>query len=106
MGIMSKKIDRAAATLTKAVAKHASVASDKKAKKNDVQKASAKLRAAAIEYGALVAARSRAASPFAEIPDPRLDEPTVASLKAERDSLAKRRAGREKAAAQGDQLAG
>ena len=69
MQFMSKKIDKAL---------------------RDLQKASAKVRSAAAAYGSIVSARTGADSPFSEIPDPRLDEPTVESLKAERDAMRKR----------------
>jgi len=95
---MAKKIDHALADLVKAAQKHAAVASDKKAPKGKLQRSAGKLRAAAIAYGIVVAARTGADSPFADIVDPRLDEPTVNSLRAERDALAERRGKKGKGA--------
>lgn len=90
MQSMSKKIDKALRDLQKALGKHAEVASDSHAGRGKLQKASAKVRTAAAAYGSIVSARTGADSPFSEIPDPRLDEPTVESLKAERDAMRKR----------------
>ncbi|NQX11303.1 hypothetical protein HQQ80_06680 [Microbacteriaceae bacterium VKM Ac-2855] len=87
---MTKKIDSALHDLVKALEKHADVVQDKKAPKSKVQRAKAKVRATASHYAAVVYAKTGAESPFADVVDPRLDAPTVASLKAERDKLAKK----------------
>jgi hypothetical protein len=95
---MAKKIDEARRDLVKALKKHARLASDKKSSKGRVEGAAAKLRAASVRYGTIVAARTRTNSPFADIVDPRLDEPTVKSLEAERDALSGKRASDAKGA--------
>jgi hypothetical protein len=87
---MTKKIDSALHDLVKALEKHADIVSDKKARKSKVQAAKAKVRNTASHYAAVVYAKTGAESPFSEVIDPRLDAPTVASLKAERDKLAKK----------------
>ncbi|KZX20372.1 hypothetical protein [Rathayibacter tanaceti] len=97
---MSKKIDAAHRALTEALDKHARLVSDKSSKPRKVERAGAELRAATKAYAALVSARTGTASPFADIADPRLDKPTIASLRAERDAIATRIAGHE--AASGD----
>ena len=94
MSVMSKKIDRALDDLVKALAKHADVAGDSKSSSVKLKRAAAKVRASATAYGTLVSARRGTDSPFSDIPDPRLDEPTVASLRAERDALLERRLGK------------
>ena len=88
---MSKKIDAAHHALVAALEKHADAASGKKSKRRKIEAAAAEVRRAAITYARVVSARTDTVSPFADIPEPRLDEPTVASLKAERDALALRR---------------
>lgn len=90
MSVMSKKIDRALHNLVKALNTHAELASDSKSSRGKLQKAAAKVRSAATVYGSTIAARRGTDSPFSDIPDPRLDEPTVVSLKAERDALRRR----------------
>lgn len=85
---MSKKIDAAHRALVAALGKHARLVSDKSAKPRKVERAGAELRAATKAYAALVSARTGTASPFADLADPRLDKPTIASLRAERDAIA------------------
>jgi len=89
-GAMSKKIDRAASELKKALTAHAKVAGRKKATKGQLEKASARVRSAANTYAGLVFNRTGSDSPFIDIRDPRLDAPVAISLKAERDALARR----------------
>ncbi|THG33419.1 hypothetical protein [Naasia lichenicola] len=89
---MSKKIDRAASELKKALTAHAKVAGKKKVSKGRIDKASARVRSAANSYAGLVYSKTGVDSPFLDIRDPRLDTPVAISLKAERDALARRRA--------------
>ncbi|WP_085474588.1 hypothetical protein [Rathayibacter oskolensis] len=103
---MSKKIDAAHRALVAALSKHAALVTDKESSQRKVERAAADLRAAATSYSALVAARTGTASPFADIADPRLDQPTIASLRAERDSIAKKLARHEAAEADARALAG
>lgn len=91
---MSKKIDRALDDLVKALTKHAQVAGDSTSSTVKLKRAAAKVRATATSYGVLISARRGTDSPFSDIPDPRLDEPTVVSLRAERDALLERRLGK------------
>lgn len=90
-GPMSKKIDTAYGKLSAALEKHADLASRKKTRRGRIEAAAADVRKAATKYAAVVSARTDTTSPFADIADPRLDQPTVASLQAERDALALRR---------------
>ncbi|ALS57194.1 hypothetical protein C5C66_01350 [Rathayibacter toxicus] len=92
---MSKKIDAAHRALVNALNEHARLVSNKSSKPRKVERAGAELRAAIKVYAALVAARTGTASPFADLADPRLDRPTIASLRAERDALAQQRARQE-----------
>lgn len=92
---MSKKIDAAHRALATALDKHARLVSDKESNPRKVERASAELRAAAKAYSALVSARTGTASPFADLVDARLDQPTIASLRAERDAIAKKLARHE-----------
>lgn len=102
---MSKKIDAAHRALVEALDKHARLVSDKESKPRKVERAGAELRAATKTYAALVSARTGAASPFADLADPRLDKPTIASLRAERDAIAKRIATHEASAGEDGALA-
>ncbi|KQQ09878.1 hypothetical protein [Rathayibacter sp. Leaf296] len=101
---MSKKIDAAHQALVAALDKHARLVSDKDSSPRKVERAGAELRSATKAYAALVSARTGSASPFADLADPRLDQPTIASLRAERDAIAKRLAKHE--AAEAEALAG
>ncbi|WP_208545097.1 hypothetical protein [Rathayibacter sp. VKM Ac-2760] len=96
---MSKKIDAAHRALVAALDKHAGLVGDKSSKPSKVARAASELRAATKAYSALVSARTGTASPFADLADPRLDQPTLASLRAERDAIAARLAKHEAAAA-------
>lgn len=101
---MSKKIDAAHHALVAALDKHARLVGDKESNPRKIERAAAELRAATRAYSALVSARTGTASPFADLVDPRLDQPTIASLRAERDAIAKKLARHE--AAQAEALAG
>lgn len=97
---MSKKIDAAHRALVVALDKHASLVTDKESSQRKVERAAADLRSAAKAYSALVSARTGTASPLADIADPRLDPPTIASLRAERDAIATKLARHEAAEVQ------
>jgi hypothetical protein len=87
---MSKKIDRAASDLRKALTAHSKVVGKKKVSNGRVEKASARVRSAANSYASLVFNRTGTDSPFVDVRDPRLDAPIAISLQAERDALARR----------------
>jgi hypothetical protein len=93
---MSKKIDSALKSLVKALEKHAAAVSDHSASKGKVSRASANVRAAAAAYASAAYAKSKAESPFTDIPDPKLSDDTVASLRAERDALRAKKAAASK----------
>ncbi|AZZ50251.1 hypothetical protein C5C31_08045 [Rathayibacter rathayi] len=103
---MSKKIDAAHRALVEALDKHALLVLDKSSKPRKVERAGAELRAATKTYAALVSARTGIASPFADLADPRLDKPTIASLRAERDAIAMRIAKHEASTGRDGSLAG
>ncbi|WP_440709527.1 hypothetical protein [Herbiconiux sp. YIM B11900] len=88
---MSKKIDSALSKLTEALKHHAEVVSADKVRADKVARANAKVRRAAAAYASAVYSRTATESPFLDIPDPRLAEETVASLKAERDAIKARK---------------
>ncbi|WP_066039665.1 hypothetical protein [Herbiconiux solani] len=88
---MAKKTKTALKELTKALEKHVEVLEDSKSSKSKRERATAKVRAAAINYSSVLNSRTGSQSPFLDIPDPALDESTVASLKAEKDALVARR---------------
>ena len=87
---MSKKIDHALDELVSALKKHAKASSAKKPAKGKVNSSTAQVRAAASTYAAVVYGRTGGDSPFADVLDPRLDDATMSSLKAERDRMADR----------------
>jgi len=84
---MSKKINAALTDLIKALSKHGEVMGSSPVSAKQAARATAKVRAAAIAYGAAVETRSGQPSLFANLADPSLNEDTIASLTAERDSL-------------------
>jgi len=84
---MSKKINAALTDLIKALSKHGEVMGSSPVSAKQAARATAKVRAAAIAYGAAVETRSGQPSLFADLADPSLNEDTIASLTAERDSL-------------------
>lgn len=89
---MAKKTRTALKELVKALEKHVDVLEDSKSNRGKRDRATAKVRAAAIAYASVLHSRTGSASPFLDIPDPRLDESTVASLKAEKEALVAKRA--------------
>ncbi|MCS5714019.1 hypothetical protein NVV95_05580 [Herbiconiux sp. CPCC 205716] len=84
---MAKKTKTALRELVKALEKHQEVLEDKKSGHGKRDRATAKVRTAAIAYASAVYARNGGTSPFLDLPDPGLDESTVASLKAEKEAL-------------------
>ena len=84
---MSKKIDAARKTLTKALKKHAEVVGGDAVSLKRAQRASARVQAAAAEYAAVVQAKSGMPDPFAPIAGNGLESETIASLQAERNAL-------------------
>lgn len=84
---MSKKIDSALKTLTKALTKHAEVVGAGAVSLKKAQRASAKVAAAATAYAEAVHAKSGLGNPFDEMLQPGLEHSTLASLSAERDSI-------------------
>lgn len=92
MAPMAKKTRTALKELTKALEKHVAVLEDPKSNRGKRDRATARVRAAVIHYDSVLHSRTGASSAFVELPDPGLDESTVASLKAEREALEKKRA--------------
>ncbi len=90
---MSKKIDSALNDLMHALDKHAAVAADKDSSRNKVQRATARVRAAATNYAAVVHAKRGMENPFSDVLEPGLEDATLASLAAERDAIALHRTG-------------
>ncbi len=87
--LMSKKIDSALADLTKALRKHAQAVGGDAVSLKKAQRASAKVSAAASRYAEVVLAKSGMGNPFDEMIQPGLERATLASLAAERDSIAR-----------------
>ena len=86
---MSKKIDSALKDLKKALNKHADAVGGGAVSLKKAQRASAKVAAAATAYAEAVHAKSGLGNPFDDMVQPGLDGGTIASLAAERDSIAK-----------------
>jgi len=86
---MSKKINAALKDLVKALAKHAEAAGTTSPSVKRVERASARVTAAANAYAEAVFAKSGLENPFVDIPGSGLEQATLASLTAERDSLAR-----------------
>lgn len=84
---MAKKTKTALKDLVKALEKHQEVLEDKKSGHGKRDRATAKVRTATIAYASAVYSRTGGTSPFLDLPDPGLDESTVASLKAEKEAL-------------------
>jgi len=84
---MSKKINSALKDLKKALEAHADVVGGSAVSLKKAQRANAKVAAAAEAYAEAVQAKSGLGSPFTKIVSPGLEDSTVASLAAERDSL-------------------
>jgi hypothetical protein len=85
---MSKKIDAALKDLKKALNKHADAVGGSAVSLKKAQRASAKVAAAATAYAEVVHAKSGLGNPFDEMIQPGLEQSTIASLSAERDSIA------------------
>lgn len=85
---MSKKIDSALKDLTKALRKHADAVGGDAVSLKKAQRASAKVAAAASHYAEVVLSKSGMGNPFDEMIQPGLERATIASLAAERDSIA------------------
>jgi hypothetical protein len=92
---MSRRIDAALQELVAALEEHAAVLAEKPIKHGKSQRATSEVRRAAANYAAVVFAHRKIDSPFLNMPDPRLDRITTASLNAERDRLKKKKKHRE-----------
>ena len=92
---MAKKLKTALRDLTDALDKHADVVGDDKASAKKLEKATRRVREAAIAYAAIAYHRSGAASPFADIKSPGLGEDVIASLRSEKELLAARNAAKK-----------
>ena len=86
-GGMSKKIDAARKTLSKALKKHAEIVGAHAVSLKKAQRASARVQAAAADYAAVVQAKSGLPSPFDALDTSGLEASTIASLKAERNAI-------------------
>jgi hypothetical protein len=86
---MSKKIDAALKDLKKALNKHAEAVGGRSVSLKKSQRASAKVAAAASAYAEAVHAKSGLGNPFTDMLEPGLESTTIASLSAERDTIAK-----------------
>ena len=84
---MSKKINSALKVLKKALEAHADVVGGSAVSLKKAQRASAKVAAAAEAYVEAVQAKSGLGSPFTQTASSGLEDSTVASLAAERDSI-------------------
>lgn len=87
--IMSKKIDSALKDLKRALNKHAKAVGGSAVSLKKSQRASAQVAAAATAYAEAVHAKSGLGNPFNDMLQPGLESSTIASLSAERDSIAK-----------------
>ncbi|CAN5288340.1 hypothetical protein BH11ACT4_BH11ACT4_21970 [soil metagenome] len=87
---MSKKIDNALKDLVKALRKHARVAGSGSMTLKKSQRATARVAAAATAYAEAVHAKAGFENPFSEVISPGLQQVTLASLAAERDTIAKK----------------
>ena len=85
---MSKKIEASLKELIKALRAHADVVGSSHVSLKKSQRASAKLQSAATAYAAAVHAKTGLDSPFNDVVSPVLENVTLNSLVAERDSLA------------------
>ena len=85
---MSKKIEASLKDLIKALRAHADVVGSSRVSLKKSQRASAKLQSAASAYAAAVHAQTGLDSPFSDVVSPGLENVTLNSLVAERDSLA------------------
>ena len=85
---MSKKIEASLKDLIKALRAHADAVGNSRVSLKKSQRASAKLQSAASAYAAAVHAKTGLDSPFNDVKSPGLENVTLNSLLAERDSLA------------------
>lgn len=83
---VSKKIKTALRDLIDALEKHAAVTAERPTSSKRAGRATAKVRSAAASYTAIVAAKTGQPNPFVDF----LDDETVASLRAERDAVARK----------------
>jgi hypothetical protein len=83
---MSKKIDSTLTDLIKALSKHGEVVGGHHVSAKQALRATAKVQSAVAAYSAAVEARSQP-NPFSALANPGLDEDTIHSLEAERDSI-------------------
>lgn len=90
---MSKKIDAALKDLKKALNAHAEAVGGRSVSLKKSQRASAKVSAAASAYAEAVHAKSGLGNPFTDMLEPGLEDTTIASLSAERDTIAKNMTG-------------
>ncbi|PRY67016.1 hypothetical protein B0I08_108100 [Glaciihabitans tibetensis] len=93
---MSKKIDAARKRLTKALKNHAAVVGGTAVSLKKAQRAVTEVHQAAIDYSALVEAKTGIESSFPMLWQDGLEPSTVASLVAERDALASKPKGKDK----------
>jgi flagellar biosynthesis GTPase FlhF len=84
--LVSKKIKTALRDLVDALEKHAAVTAERPTSSKRAGRATAKVRSAAAAYTAIVAAKTGQPNPFVDF----LDDETVASLRAERDAVARK----------------
>jgi len=84
---MSKKINSALKDLKRALAAHGDVVGGSAVSLKKAQRASAKVAAAAEAYAEAVQAKSGLGSPFTKTVSPGLEDATLASLTAERNSI-------------------
>lgn len=84
---MSKKIDASLKDLIKALRKHAEAVGGSRVSLKKSQRAATKLQSTASAYAAAVYAKTGLESPFDDVVSPGLENATVNSLLAERDSL-------------------
>ena len=84
---MSKKIDSARKSFTKALKKHAAIVGGTAVSLKKAERAAAELREAALIYSELVSKKTGLASPFAGVTFHGLEQSTIASLSAERDAI-------------------
>lgn len=94
---MAKKTKTALKELVDALEHHVKTLEDPKSNRGKKDRATAKVRSAAIHYSSVLHSRTGSASPFIDIPDPGLDESTVASLQAEKAALEAHRAAKKAA---------
>lgn len=85
-----KKIDNTLKDLVKALRKHARVAGSGSMTLKKTQRATARVAAAASAYAEAVNSKAGLENPFSDVVSPGLQQATLTSLAAERDSIAKK----------------